>query len=50
MRLTRLQLDDFRSYAHAELRPEPGLTVVAGANGAGKTNLLEAIFVTVTGR
>ena len=50
MRLTRLQLEDFRSYASAELRPEPGLTIVAGPNGAGKTNLLEAIFVTVTGR
>ena len=50
MRLTRLQLEDFRSYASAELHPEPGLTIVAGPNGAGKTNLLEAIFVAVTGR
>ena len=50
MRLTRLQLTDFRSYAAAELHPEPGLTIVAGPNGAGKTNLLEAVFVTVTGR
>ncbi|MEO8252459.1 MAG: DNA replication/repair protein RecF [Chloroflexota bacterium] len=50
MRLTRLVLDDFRSYASAELHPEPGLTIVAGPNGAGKTNLLEAIFVAVTGR
>jgi DNA replication and repair protein RecF len=50
MRLTRLQLEDFRSYGAAELHPEPGLTIVAGPNGAGKTNLLEAIFVAVTGR
>jgi DNA replication and repair protein RecF len=50
VRLTRLQLEDFRSYAAAELHPEPGLTIVAGPNGAGKTNLLEAIFVAVTGR
>ena len=50
MRLTRLLLEDFRSYASAELHPEPGLTIVAGPNGAGKTNLLEAIFVAVTGR
>jgi DNA replication and repair protein RecF len=50
MRLTRLILEDFRSYASAELHPEPGLTIVAGPNGAGKTNLLEAIFVAVTGR
>jgi DNA replication and repair protein RecF len=50
VRLTRLVLEDFRSYASAELHPEPGLTIVAGPNGAGKTNLLEAIFVAVTGR
>ncbi|MEX1156346.1 MAG: DNA replication and repair protein RecF [Chloroflexota bacterium] len=50
MRLTRLLLEDFRSYATAELHPDPGLTIVAGPNGAGKTNLLEAIFVAVAGR
>ena len=50
MELTRLTLVDFRSYAAAELRPDPGLTVVAAPNGAGKTNLLEAIHVTITGR
>jgi DNA replication and repair protein RecF len=50
VRLTRLVLEDFRSYVSAELHPEPGLTIVAGPNGAGKTNLLEAIFVAVTGR
>lgn len=50
MRLTRLLLEDFRSYASAELHPEPGLTIVAGPNGAGKTNLLEAVFVAATGR
>jgi len=44
MRLERLWLTDFRSYASAELVPAPdGLTVVVGANGQGKTNLLEAI-------
>jgi DNA replication and repair protein RecF len=42
--LERLWLTDFRSYAQAELTPDPdGLTVVVGANGEGKTNLLEAI-------
>ncbi len=44
MRLSRLWLADFRSYAHAELVPAPdGLTVVVGANGQGKTSLLEAV-------
>lgn len=50
MELTRLALQDFRSYAAAELSPEPGLTVVAAPNGTGKTNLLEAIHATITGR
>ena len=43
MRLRRLWLTDFRSYRSAELAPAEGLTVVVGANGEGKTNLLEAI-------
>jgi DNA replication and repair protein RecF len=50
VRLVRLQLDHFRSYASAELAPDPGLTLIAGPNGAGKTNLLESIWVTVSGR
>jgi len=48
--LTRLTLADVRSYAGAELLPDPGLTVVAAPNGTGKTNLLEAIHVAITGR
>ena len=50
MALTRLTLVDFRSYAAAELTPDPGLTIVAAPNGTGKTNLLEAIHVAITGR
>ena len=43
MRVDRLWLTDYRSYASCELAPSPGLTVVVGANGEGKTNLLEAV-------
>lgn len=50
MVLTRLALFDFRSYAAAEITPDAGLTVVAGPNGTGKTNLLEAIHATIAGR
>jgi DNA replication and repair protein RecF len=50
MELTRLGLEDFRSYTSAELRPDPGLTIVAAPNGTGKTNLLEAIHIAITGR
>jgi DNA replication and repair protein RecF len=50
VRVTRLQLRDFRNYERAEVELSKGLTVVAGANGAGKTNLLEAIYFGCTGR
>ena len=50
MILTRLALVDFRSYAEAEITPDPGLTIVAGPNGTGKTNLLEAIHTAIVGR
>jgi DNA replication and repair protein RecF len=38
-----LWLTDFRSYASAQLDLSPGLTALVGANGEGKTNLLEAL-------
>lgn len=50
MRVVRVRLRDFRSHATAELSLGPGLTVIAGANGAGKTNLLEAVYFGCTGR
>jgi len=38
-----LWLTDFRSYSSAQLDLGPGLTALVGANGEGKTNLLEAL-------
>ena len=43
MRLDRLWLTDFRSYASADIEFAPGLTALLGANGEGKTNIVEAI-------
>ncbi len=43
-------LRDFRSYADERVELAEGLTVVHGANGAGKTNLLEAVYFGATGR
>jgi DNA replication and repair protein RecF len=45
-----LSLRDFRSYEAADVRLGPRLTVVSGRNGAGKTNLLEAVYFACTGR
>jgi DNA replication and repair protein RecF len=50
MLVTRLRARDFRSYATADVALGAGLTVVHGANGAGKTNLLEALYFGCTGR
>jgi DNA replication and repair protein RecF len=44
MGVTKLWLMDFRCFSEASFEPDPsGLTVLRGANGAGKTSLLEAV-------
>lgn len=50
MRITTLKLTDWRNYDAADVRFEAGANVLAGANGQGKTNLVEAIgFLTTLG-
>ncbi|MCC6913030.1 MAG: DNA replication/repair protein RecF [Rhodospirillaceae bacterium] len=46
----RLTLTDFRNYARLRLDVGPGAVVLTGANGAGKTNLLEAVSFLAPGR
>ncbi|MGD0188512.1 MAG: DNA replication/repair protein RecF [Roseiarcus sp.] len=46
----RLMLRDFRSYATLDLALEGALIVFCGENGAGKTNLLEALSLFAPGR
>ena len=48
--LTRLVLTDFRNYRSAHLACDPRPVVLTGFNGAGKTNVLEAISFLSPGR
>lgn len=48
--LARLVLTDFRNHANAVIAPGPGFVVLTGDNGAGKTNILEAISLLAPGR
>lgn len=50
MRVIELAVRDFRSYSEARVALGQGVTVIQGANGAGKTNLLEALYFGCTGR
>ena len=50
MPVTRLALTDFRSYASALVEPGAGFVLLSGDNGAGKTNVLEAVSLLAPGR
>jgi DNA replication and repair protein RecF len=49
-RVTRLILQDFRSYPALDLPVSRGLVALVGENGAGKTNLVEALSLFAPGR
>ena len=48
MHLTALELTDFRSYRQLSLPVRPGITVMVGPNGQGKTNIVEALWYLAT--
>lgn len=50
MHVSRLALTDFRSYADAVIELGAGFVLLYGENGAGKTNLLEAVSLLSPGR
>jgi len=50
MRVTGLRLVNFRNYPSLSLRPDAGLCVLTGENAAGKTNVLESLFLCALGR
>lgn len=48
--ITSLTLENFRNYASLSLTLHPSPVVLRGANGAGKTNILEALSLLAPGR
>lgn len=50
MQIGWIQLVDFRNYHTLSYSPAAGLNLLAGANAQGKSNLLEALAVLLTGR
>ena len=48
--ITKLTLENFRNYPHLQLEVPPMPVVLTGHNGAGKTNILEAISLLAPGR
>lgn len=50
MTLSQLTLQNFRNYPELRLKAAPGFMVFSGANGAGKTNILEAVSLLAPGR
>ena len=50
MSLTRLLIKDFRNIESADLALSPGFNFLVGANGSGKTSVLEAIYTLGHGR
>lgn len=50
MYITHLRIENFRNLELVEIQPEAGLNYFYGENGAGKTSLLEALFLLSRGK
>lgn len=50
MTIELLRLTDFRNFRYAEIRPGPGVNLITGPNGSGKTSLIEAVGFLSNGR
>ncbi|MCU7811018.1 MAG: AAA family ATPase, partial [Candidatus Thiodiazotropha sp. (ex Notomyrtea botanica)] len=45
MKIKKLSINHLRNISNAELNFAPSINVIQGGNGAGKTSLLEAIYL-----
>ncbi len=50
MILKRIRIRNFRNYKEYTASFSPGINLIVGGNGVGKTNLLEAVFMTLEGK
>lgn len=50
MRITRIELFDFRNYGRLDFSPSEGINVLFGDNAQGKTNVLEAVYLCCLGK
>ena len=48
--ISHVSLTNFRNYERLELELQPGMTLFEGENGAGKSNLLEALYMLAVAR
>ena len=44
MRLKKLSLINFKNIAQQEILPGAGINCLVGDNGAGKTNIIDAVY------
>lgn len=50
MKVNKISIENFRNYSSAEVEFDPNLNVFFGMNAQGKTNLLEAVYVSSIGK
>lgn len=50
MLLTKLSLDNFRNFGKKTIEFKPKINIIVGSNAAGKTNILESIYLISTGK
>ena len=50
MKITELELNNFRNYTQAKVKFADGLNFIVGKNAQGKTNLLESIYISSVGK
>ena len=50
MKVERLELKNFRNYEYQSIDFGEGINILYGENAQGKTNVLEALYITATGK